>query len=336
MVKLLALNPDAVEKYYSNGIYPITSKTLRFLLGYIPFSVGDVLYAFLSIFILKWLFKNRMHFFTNPKKTFSKLLAFLSVIYFCFQFLWGINYYRNPLYKTLDLEKDYSTEELRLTTEKLIIAANSFHRKIALHDSIKAVVPYSNSLIFEKTKEGYDQLQKKHPTLKYQPKSIKTSLWSWPLTYSGYSGYLNPFTNEAQVNYLIPKYYTPLVSCHEEAHQIGYAAENETNFIGYLACMENPDVYFKYSGATFAVRYCLNELYRRDEKQYKYLVEKLNKGILKDYRESQVFWDSYQNPMEVVLKYGYDLFLKSNNQQNGIKSYSYVVALIVNYEQKEF
>lgn len=332
-MKCLAFYPDIVENYYSNGIYPIISKTSRFLFGWLPFSVGDVLYAALVIYIIKWFVKNLKNFYLKPKQTLTSIFAFLSIIYFCFHFLWGINYYRIPLYKTLTLEKNYTTEELLLITEKLIATANNYHQKIAVHDSIKAVIPYSSSQIYKKTKNGYNQLQKKFPSLNYQPKSIKNSLWSLPLTYSGYSGYLNPFTNEAQVNYLIPKYHFPLVSCHEEAHQIGYAAENETNFIGYLACMENPDIYFKYSGATFAVRYCLNELYRRDQEQYKHLIKKLNKGILKDFKESQIFWGSYQNPIEVVLKYGYDLFLKSNNQQKGIKSYSYVVALIVNYEK---
>jgi len=324
--------PDFINTYYSNGLYLYISKTLRYLLGWIPFSVGDIFYACLILFILKWLLKNKRFFYKKPKQAFTTIFAFLSVLYFTFHLLWGMNYYRNPLHKTLSLEADYTTEQLILVTENLITNVNSIHLKIAPNDSTKAVVPYSRPQIFGKTINGYLQLQKKYPDLNYHPRSIKKSIWSLPLTYSGYSGYLNPFTNEAQVNYLIPKYHFPLVSCHEEAHQIGYAAENETNFIGYLACKENPDVYFNYAGVTFAVRYCLNEVYRRDENKYEYLLQKLNLGVRKDFQESQDFWSSYQNPMEIVLKYAYDLFLKSNNQQKGIKSYSYVVALIVNYE----
>jgi len=334
-VKIITQFPDAIEKYYSNGIYPIISKTLRYLLGWLPFSVGDVFYTILILFVIRWFFKNWKGFYQKPKQTFTNIFGFVSVIYFSFHFLWGLNYLRNPLYKTLNLDKEYTTEQLIQVTEKLITTANDIHLKVAPNNSTKATVPYSRAQIFDKTIHGYSQLEQQYPNLKYQPRSIKKSVWSLPLTYAGYSGYLNPFTNEAQVNYLIPKYHFPLVSCHEEAHQIGYAAENETNFIGYLACMENPDVYFNYAGATFAVRYCLNELYRRDENKYDYLVQKLNLGIRKDFQESQQFWSSYQNPMEVVLKYVYDLFLKSNNQQKGIKSYSYVVALIVNNEFKQ-
>jgi len=332
LIKVLANYPDFIEKYYSNGLYPIISKTLRYILGWIPFSVGDVLYALLIIFIIRWCYKNRKHFLKKPKQTITSILAFLSVIYFAFHLLWGMNYYRNPLYKTLNLNKEYTTEQLVMVTEKFIEKTNAIHLKITSNDTLKAVIPHTKSQVFQRTTNGYKQLQKKYPDLKYHPRSIKKSLWSLNLTYSGYSGYLNPFTNEAQVNYLIPKYHFPLVSCHEEAHQIGYAAENETNFIGYLACMENSDVYFNYAGANFAVRYCLNELYRRDINKYEFLVQKLNLGVRKDFQESRDFWNSYQNPIEPVLKYSYDLFLKSNNQQKGIKSYSYVVALLVNYE----
>ena len=334
LIKILAHFPDFIENYYSNGLYPIISKILRYILGWIPFSVGDLFYACLILYIIRWIIKNRRLFYKKPKQTFTTIFAFLSVIYFAFHMLWGMNYYRNPLHQTLAIESTYTTEQLVSVTEKFIHKTNAIHLKIAKNDTTKAIFPYSKTQIFDKTINGYAVLQKQYPNLNYQPKSIKKSLWSIPVTYTGYSGYLNPFTNEAQVNYLIPKYHSPLVSCHEEAHQIGYAAENETNFIGYLACKENPDIYFNYAGASFAVRYCLSELYRRDENKYEYLLQKLNLGVRKDFQESQDFWRSYQNPIEVVFKYGYDLFLKSNNQQKGIKSYSYVVALLVNYEQK--
>ena len=65
----------------------------------------------------------------------------------------------------------------------------------------------------------------------------------------GYGGYLNPFTNEAQVNGVTPKFRLPTVSCHEVGHQLGYSAEGATNFIGYLVTSESNDPYFKYSAS---------------------------------------------------------------------------------------
>ncbi len=150
----------------------------------------------------------------------------------------------------------------------------------------------------------------------------------------GYSGYLNPFTNEAQVNGFIPLYNFPMVSCHEEAHQLGFAAENETNFIGCLASLHSDDIYFNYSGTIFALRYCLREIRKRDKPKFEELKTLVNKGIFKNLQENIDFWNSYENPFESIFKSSYDSFLKANNQTNGIKSYSYVVALLVNYDKK--
>ena len=69
----------------------------------------------------------------------------------------------------------------------------------------------------------------------------------------------------------------------------------------------------------------------RDENLYETLTEKINKGILNNYQEAYEFWDSYQNPLEPLFKESYSTFLKANNQDKGIESYSYAVALFVNY-----
>ena len=182
--------------------------------------------------------------------------------------------------------------------------------------------------------DGYEVLSKSYPEFAYHPKSLKTSLYNTPLTYMGFSGYLNPFTNEAHVDRLIPIYKFPTTACHEAAHQIGYAAENEANFIGAITSINNPDYYFKYSGYTFALRYCLAELFKRNKDTYDVLLKSINTGIIKNYKEVQEFWMSYRNPLEPVFEKTFDTFLKANNQSKGLESYSYVVALLVNYYQE--
>jgi len=332
LVKSLALYPDFIEEYYSKGLYQAISSFSRYILGWIPFSIGDICYVLLILYLINWCYKNFRKLY--KKEQLLSVISFFSVAYFLFNILWGLNYYRNPLHKTLNLEKEYTTEELAKVTKNYIKLANTIHLQLAKNDSIKVTVPYSKKDVFTKTVAAYNELQKEFPELEYQPKSIKKSILSLPLSYMGYSGYLNPFTNEAQVNGLIPKYYFPFVSCHEEAHQLGFAAENETNFIGILACLNSNDLYFKYAGSTSGLRYCMRELYKRDKEQYEELNKKINKGIVANFKESRNFWNSYQNPLEPLFKKSFDTFLKANNQAHGIKSYSYVVALLVNYEKE--
>ena len=82
----------------------------------------------------------------------------------------------------------------------------------------------------------------------------------------------------------IPKTILPTTTTHEMAHQIGFAAENEANFIGFLAALSCDDPYFKYSAYRMATRYTIFELYKRDKDAFEILYKTLNKGILIDFK----------------------------------------------------
>lgn len=331
IVKGLALFPEFIETYYSNGFYQFTSKLFRYTLGWLPFSFGDLVYGVGILYIFRWLFLNRRRIIKDTKNWITDVFAAISIIYIAFHLFWGFNYYRLPLHKSLNLEANYTTEALVDVTKKLISKSNALQLEITNNDTVKVELPLTKSQILKRVPEGYAILKVKFPHLAYQAKSIKRSLFSLPLTYMGFSGYLNPLTNEAQVDGLIPAFKFPTTASHEVAHQLGYAAENEANFIGCLAATSHNNIYFNYSGYTFGLRHCLHEVYRRDKDLYFELIETVNKGILKNYQEVRDFWDSYQNPTEPFFKTTYNTYLEANNQEGGMKSYSYVVALIVNH-----
>lgn len=333
LLKILAYFPNVVESVYSHGIYIWISKLMRYVFGWLPFSVGDVLYTLLGLYVIRWIIVNRKRIIKDTKHWFIDVLSAVSIGYFAFHLLWAFNYYRLPLHKSLNIEHEYTTEELVNLTKQLIDKTNILQLQLSENDSMKVLMPYTKKQVLKMVPDGYDELSKEFKYLEYHPRSIKRSLYSLPLTYMGFSGYLNPFTNEAQVDGLIPTFKFPTTGSHEVAHQLGYAAENEANFIGSMAAMHHPDIYFNYSGFAFALRHCLAELYRRDETTYRELVEAINKGILKNYQEVREFWDGYQNPTEPLFKSTYNTFLKSNNQADGMNSYSYVVALLVNYHK---
>ena len=51
-IKLLSLNEAWVEQYYTYGFYPYISRTLRFLFGWLPFSIGDLFYLVAFFYLL--------------------------------------------------------------------------------------------------------------------------------------------------------------------------------------------------------------------------------------------------------------------------------------------
>lgn len=331
LIKVLANFPEFVEKYYSHGLYQGTSKGMRFVFGWVPFSVGDIFYTIAGIFIMRWLYKNRKRLRKDTKNYILDILSAVSIGYFAFHILWAFNYFRLPLHQSLDIENDYTTEQLVNFTEDLIFKTNVIHGIIEKNDTTMVIMPYTKRELINLAPNGYVQLAKEYPHLAYSPSSLKRSLYSLPLTYMGFSGYLNPFTNEAQIDGLIPTYKYPTTTSHEIAHQLGYAAENEANFIGAMAAMKHENIYFNYSGYSFALRHCLNDIYRRDPIKYEELIMKVNIGVLKNYEETRLFWQSYENVSETFFKNTYSGFLIANNQKGGIESYSYIVALLVNY-----
>jgi hypothetical protein len=312
LVKWLANYPEFIETYYSKGLYKVVSDFSRTLLGWIPFSVGDIGYTMLGFLAIRYLIIKRRDILKHPIPFFRNIVFVLAIAYFMFHVLWGFNYYRQPLSNALGLKSETSQEELLEFVEQLIVKTNAIHLQIS-KDSAEMV---------------------KIPFLAYNRPSIKKSLYSIPLTYMGYGGYLNPFTNEAQVNSKLPNFRFPVVAGHEIGHQLGYSAENETNFIGYIATANNDNLYFKYAAYTYALSYCLGDIRQQDPALFEKLYGKLNSGIKKNFQEMATFWEAYENPMEPYFKAVFNSFLKANNQPQGIQSYNLVVTLLVAYHQK--
>ncbi len=331
ILKIIAFYPEWTERYYSHLIYLQISNFSRIIFGKIPFSIGDCLYILLILLIAKWFWNKRKSWKLHWKTNVLHIFSFLSVFYFSFHLLWGLNYYRMPLFEKMNIKREYSDADLYDFTKKIIAKANAIQIQITKNKNLKVVYPYSHEETFEKNINGYQNLLKSYAYFGYQNSSIKKSLISLPLTYMGFGGYLNPFTNEAQVNDLMPKYNLPTTSCHEMAHQMGYASESECNFIGFLASVNNEDLYFQYSGYSFALRYCLNNWYLKNEKIYQRLLQTVHPGIIVNYKESEIFWRQYETPIEKGFHAFYDRYLKINQQKEGMDSYSKFVDLLVNF-----
>ena len=332
IMKWIEYNPSFVEAYYSRGIYPYISSLLRILFGWMPFSIGDLIILFFTLYSIYIIYKLVSTRFKNILPKLFGITSFISIVYFLFYFLWGLNYFREPLYKNLELKTTpYSNQELVNLTKYLVSKLNESHLAITNSDSINVIVPHTNQDIYLLAKKGYKKLANNNSLFTYKYGRAKNSLISTLQSYNGTSGYLNPFTGEAHVNSLIPKTILPTTTTHEMAHQIGFAAENEANFVGFLAALSNDDFYFKYSAYRMATRYAIFELYKRDRAIFEGVYKTLNKGILIDFKSSSDFWNTYKNPFEPIVKKGYNAYLKSNNQDKGINSYNYVVDLLISY-----
>src|SRR5437868_4617859 len=90
LLHLLALQGGWVEKIYSVHVYPVVSSLLRILTGWIPFSLGDVLYGAAALWLLYKIIKffirkpSWRKFFLGIRNLVVKILW----IYFIFLIFW--------------------------------------------------------------------------------------------------------------------------------------------------------------------------------------------------------------------------------------------------------
>ena len=331
LIRFAHNNPNAIENYYSRLFYPQVFELRQFFLNFIPFSIGDVLYIGFILYGLKIVLKRISFWKAKPIQLFFDFGSFVIITAWIFHLSWGFNYHRIPLNEQLAITISYSKQDLEERLDKLIQQSNHWHGQLVTSDTVAVEFPLTKDQTQEKV-SLYSPFY--HETL-LNVARVKKSLLSLPLSYMGYSGYLNPFTLESQVNTKMPLMSQITTSFHEAAHQLGYASEKEANFIAYISAIKNNDPYIKFAGYTFASKYLYYELYKIDTEAARAKLKLLNPGILKNFREVSDFWKKYENPFEVIFDKTYDEYLKANGQKSGIKSYHEMVGLVINYHKND-
>ena len=151
-------------------------------------------------------------------------------------------------------------------------------------------------------------------------------------------GYYFPFSMEANYNTSMYIVNVPATLCHELAHLKGFIYEDDANFIGFLACINSDDPFYRYSGYLSVLNYV--------EKEYKKASGKQEFGsvsLAKSVRADDIFltseaWERVEENAVVetaVVKAASNQFTETtlviNGVSDGMKSYSRVVQLLLEY-----
>ena len=320
-------NPRIVEEYYSEFIYQYIFKFYSMLFSGFSIAIGDLLLLLALISSIIYL----IFFFRFKINDFINVFAVISITIFLFYSLWGLNYFKTPLLSKFDIG-EIKYESLQTTLDRLIDDANEAHLILGDEDSTLENLEFDKEEIISELK--LDNIKKfdKISTTKFAKKSIIPKIF----LYQGVSGYINPFTLEAIVVEEIPSIDFSITVLHEQAHQLGYAAEEDANFLAFISSINNQDPLIKYSGYVFGLSYLLNEIQINHNDDLSSFTDKINSGIIEDINSRRKFWQKYSNniinSLQNVL---YDFYLKSNNQKAGIASYSRIVNHIINYYEND-
>ena len=337
LLHFVSKNSNWIEQNYSSGIFLSFSNLRCVVFGKIGFSFGDILYGiafgvliFFFIRFLIILFQKKITK-TSILPSLKRLILISLMIYLIFNIFWGLNYNRLGIAMQIGLDlKEYDSNELN-SLNALLVEKTNLSKKAIVDNRIEYP---DNQTLFKQTKSAYDTAAKSYNFLNYSNAAIKNSLWGWLGNYWGFTGYYNPFTGEAQLNTTVPKFLLPFAACHEVAHQLGYAKEKEANFVSYIIAKKYNDSLFLYSAYLDLFFYANRNLYSQDSISAIRYRELLTEDVKKDIAELVRFNKAHRNFMEPIISKIYDLFLRSNQQPQGMMSYDEVTVYLMAYWKK--
>ncbi|WP_133166361.1 DUF3810 domain-containing protein [Sphingobacterium haloxyli] len=332
LLSWIKASPTFVEQYYSRQFYPFFSHVPKLLFGWFPFSIGDVFYVVLSGTLL-WaaissvIALSRRKWATAQKRLMQLVLVLFGT-YIYFYVSWGLQYYRVPLQQQLDLEIDTIVQADYIDIlDRYIIEINELREQL---DTSKMDKDRARQELQQLMAESGDRL----PMLSRTQVKAKQPVSSVLASYFTVTGYFNPFTQEVQVNAVMPETSYPFTVVHELAHQMGIGFEDECNFIAFLMLHDHPDNWYRYAAYYETVQYLLRPLYFSDKTRYTAYVNKLSAAARNDYENERLFWQQYYGTFNRLTNLFYGSYLRHNNQPEGMARYSLMSRLVIAWEKQ--
>lgn len=339
LFRLAFLWPQLTETVYSRAIFPSIARPLSALTGLAPLSVGEMLlYAFIlfiAVFIVVMLvhaIMARRAWWQVLFRRIATLLGIASALYALFVGLWGFNYARVPLSRTLGLDASPATvSELYATCDALLSRANTL-RETVPEDEDGIFSPDSSRRDIMNATPHYYNTAAEAAGLSFFGGSYgpaKPVAYSTGLSWAHIAGIYFPFTAEANLNAKAPMLLFAASSLHEAAHQRGFAREDEANFLAYYVSAYSGDVSVQYSGTMLALVHSIDALYDANRDLYYELRETYHDGLVRDLVDNSLFWAQYESEVSETAREVNNTFLKANMQQDGVKSYGRMVDLLI-------
>lgn len=334
---LAGWNPALVESWYSRGVFPPIGRGLAWVNKFFTFSLAEVLLILLGLSGLggllwfgRQVYLKRLQPRAIMKSLFWNGMTVLGIGLLGFQLIWGLNYSRLPLIKSLHFQEKLPTQaDLETLSQQLICQTNQNFNLTQVTSTFPSGsrMPFSRQELYRELETVYQQqtwLGSAAPGGFGPPKPVWASGW---MSRCGISGVYFPFTGEANYNALIPDCELPFTMAHEMAHQRGLAFEDEANFMAFLICTRSKNPYCQYSGYLLGALYVLSSLTNPSQD----LMTCFEPGPKSDLTAMFAFWAHYQGSLSDLSKIINDTYLKMNGVTAGVENYGQVTLLIFAY-----
>ncbi|QXU48660.1 DUF3810 domain-containing protein [Chryseobacterium sp. D764] len=315
---------------FFESFFELQKGTHQALFSWIPFSTGDLIYIILGAFLLYYcimLFrKQRRH------NSMLRTLIIINIFYFIYQIFWGMLYFQTPIIKKLSSQKEPDVEKAKKLALSYLEKCKLTRQSVREDSKGVFIITNLNSIqqeILHQQAKLPSYISNKRAT---QILDIKPSLFKNIMSFTGILGYYNPFTAEAQYNAELPSTFIPFTTAHESSHQLGFAREQEANFVGYLIGIHSSNPELRYSTEFFTLKSLLRFIVEEDPEFVKNVLHQYSSAMKRDRMYEKNFVLSHQGWLDDFFGYANNLFLKSN-QQEGSVTYSYFIDLLLNYEK---
>ena len=278
----------------------------------------------------------------SPVRLVGWLLAVASFVYLLHTLVFGLNYHAGSIADDIRMEqRQYSVAELA--------AATTYYRDMAnlLSDQVPRNADGSVNFkdfdtLAELAADGFDTLVHDYSFPIFAGSTLPVKELGWADLYSsmGITGVTMGLTGEAAVNPQIPATSLPFTMCHEMAHRMSITTERDANFAGFLACMANSDIQFRYSGYFMAYRYCYSALVRVNTVESAGAAARISSGLTDEMRYdmddySRFFSAKRNETATMVADTANDTYLKASGNTSGIASYGEVCDLLVSWHYQQ-
>ena len=271
MVAAARTAPDVVFAFYPAFSRKVLA-AVSSVTAVVPFCIWEVAVLLAVLWLVYTLVRVFRHHGRGILSWLSGIVLTLCVFLFAFVGVWGLNHFGPDVSQQLGLSvREYSAAELTEATRYYAQQATRLASGVRRDE--KQVGQFSDfSTLAKQAGKGYEKLGQEYALFTGSTDRVK-KLASWKLfSHFGITGIFICVTGEACVNPDTYVTWLPFTMCHEIAHRQAVAAEDGANFCAYLACMENPDAEFQYSGALAA--------YISDESVVNFQPMNVNFGIM--------------------------------------------------------
>ncbi len=340
---LLTMAITALARRYGDlldAFYPYVTRWMQKILagisGIFPFTLWQVIAVLLvlgflgSLALVIWKKKSIIRYL-------GWVLAIVSLGWFAHTAIYGLNFYASSL------SQDLRMEQVELTQADLENALIYFRDQA---NEMAATLPrdengnllYDNfDILAQKAGNGYKNLTLEgYSVFAGSALPPKRLMWSGLYSAMGICGVSMALTGEASVNPAIPNMSIPYVMCHEMAHRMCIALEDDANFAAFLACQANEDPQFVYSAYYMAYRYCYNALARADRAALK----EIHAGASELFRRDLKFYDAFfakekNTAATTVANTANNAYIQASGDKAGTASYGMVATQLVSWYLQE-